>query len=97
MLRWSARSRKTLALNSGKGTGEHLRTFVYQHPEVLVGRLNQQLDIWVPEAIVTRLVDRRRKSLRPLYRQIKKEVGGTSFLPIASSPDDSLEPVTKPP
>ncbi len=58
------------------------------HPEVLVvRRLHPLLKIWKPGVVVTRIGHRRNKGVQSLFRQIEKEGGATSFLPIAGSPD----------
>jgi hypothetical protein len=56
------------------------------HPEVTIGgKLRSLLEAWVPDVVVTRIEDHRKKDLQPLFRQVKKEVGATAFLPIRGS------------
>ena len=56
-------------------------------PEVLAGRLRSLLKIWLPDAAVTRIGERRRNDTRALFGQIRKEMGGTLFVPIMGSRD----------
>lgn len=59
-----------------------------KHTEVLVGgRIRRLVKMWMPDVIVTRIRDRRDKVLQSFFRQIKREVGTTAFLPIQNSPD----------
>jgi hypothetical protein len=60
------------------------------HPEVLAERLRFLLKTWMPDAVVTRIGERRRKDVGALFRAIKKATGGTLLLPILRSRDDYL-------
>lgn len=58
------------------------------HPEVLGGgRLRPLLKFWKPDAVVTRVGDRRNKDVQSLLRHMKKEAGATSFLAISGTRD----------
>jgi hypothetical protein len=58
------------------------------HPEVLAGkRLRPLLNIWKPDLVLTRVGERRDKSVQALFRQIKRKVGRTLFLTIKGSRD----------
>lgn len=59
-----------------------------EHAQVLVRRrLRPLLRMWAPDAVLTRIDERKRKQLQAILKRVRGEVGGgTSFLPIKNPP-----------